>query len=272
MKRVLASAVVCLLRPLVRLLLHNGVPYKSFADTVKWVYVDVAASEFAIKGRKQSDSRVSVLTGLSRKEVHRVALLPDPVDDESVARFNRAARVISGWVRDSNFHDSRNRPASLPVEGKTHSFTALVQKYSGDVPVRAILDELERVGAIQHLRNGNYRLRVRAYVPPTSEDEKLAILGTDVANLISTIEHNIYSESSELYFQRKVVYNNVPEEAMPRLRSMSAKRGQKLLEQVDAWLSQQDRDMNPEVEGTGKMRAGMGVFYFEESLNAEDDE
>ena len=272
MKRVLASAVVCLLRPLVRLLLRNGVPYKSFADMTKWVYVDVARAEFAIEGRKQSDSRVSIITGLSRKEVRRVGLMPNPVNDESIARFNRAARVISGWVRDRDFHDSRNRPASLPVEGESRSFTALVQTYSGDVPARAILDELERVGAIQKLRNGNYRLRVRAYVPPTGEDEKLAILGTDVADLISTIGHNIYSEASELYYQRKVVYNNVPEEAMPRLRSMSARRGQKLLEQIDAWLSQQDRDMNPDVEGSGRMRAGVGVFYFEESLDAEDDD
>ena len=272
MKRVLASAVVCLLRPLVRLLLRNGVPYKSFADMAKWVYVDVANDEFAIEGRKQSDSRVSIITGLSRKEVRRVALLPNPVDDASVERFNRAARVISGWVRDRDFHDSSNRPASLPVEGESHSFSALVQKYSGDVPARAILDELERVGAIQKLRNGKYRLRVRAYVPPTGEDEKLAILGTDVADLISTIGHNIYSEESGLLYQRKVEYNNLPEEAMPRLRALSAGRGQKLLEQIDAWLSQQDRDVNSDVEGSGRMRAGVGVFYFEESLDSDESD
>jgi len=271
-KRVLASAVVYLLRPLVRLLLRNGVPYKSFADMAKWVYVDLASAEFGIEGRKQSDSRVSVITGLSRKEVRRVGLLPNPVNDESVARFNRAARVISGWVRDKEFHDSSNRPASLPVEGESRSFSALVQRYSGDVPARAILDELERVGSIQKLRNGNYRLRVRAYVPPTGEDEKLAILGTDVADLIATIAHNVYADGSELRYQRKVVYDNVPVQAMPRLRAMSARRGQKLLEQIDSWLSQQDRDMNPEVEGSGRMRAGVGVFYFEEPIDPDQND
>jgi hypothetical protein len=257
---------------LVRLLLRNGVPYKSFADMAKWVYVDLASAEFGIEGRKQSDSRVSVITGLSRKEVRRVGLLPNPVNDESVARFNRAARVISGWVRDKEFHDSSNRPASLPVEGESRSFSSLVQRYSGDVPARAILDELERVGSIQKLRNGKYRLRVRAYVPPTGEDEKLAILGTDVADLIATIAHNVYADGSELRYQRKVVYDNVPVQAMPRLRAMSARRGQKLLEQIDSWLSQQDRDMNPEVEGSGRMRAGVGVFYFEEPIDPDQND
>ena len=274
MKRVLASAVVCLLRPLVRLLLRNGVPYRAFADMAKWVYVDIAHSEFGIDGRKQSDTRTSVVTGLSRKEVLRVRQLPNPIEVDSVARFNWAARVIGGWVRDKSFHDSSNRPASLPFDGGGRSFTSLVQKYSGDIGPRAIRDELERVGSIQKLRNGNYRLRVRAYVPPTGEDEKISILGTDVADLISTISHNVYADTSELRYQRRVIYNNVPVEAMPRLRSMSAKRGQKLLEQIDAWLSQQDRDMNPNIGGTGKMRAGVGVYYFEESIDPEsqDDE
>jgi hypothetical protein len=109
-------------------------------------------------------------------------------------------------------------------------------------------------------------------VPPTGEDEKLAILGTDVADLIATIAHNVYADGSELRYQRKVVYDNVPVQAMPRLRAMSARRGQKLLEQIDSWLSQQDRDMNPEVEGSGRMRAGVGVFYFEEPIDPDQND
>ena len=74
----LSAAALRLLRPLVRILLRGGISYKTFADLVKWVYVDVAMKEFGIAGRKQSISRVSVITGLSRKEVLRVRRLSEP--------------------------------------------------------------------------------------------------------------------------------------------------------------------------------------------------
>jgi hypothetical protein len=108
----LSAAVVTLLRPLVRLLLRNGVPYATFADLAKRVYVDVAMEEFGIPGRKQSKSRVSIISGLSRKEVLRVKRLPDPDDLGALQRYNRAARVISGWVRD---HLLRIKPETLSI-------------------------------------------------------------------------------------------------------------------------------------------------------------
>jgi len=73
-----SAAVGRLIRPLVRILLRNGIPFGAFADIVKRVYVEVATEEFGLPGRKQSKSRVSILTGLSRKEVLRVPRLPDP--------------------------------------------------------------------------------------------------------------------------------------------------------------------------------------------------
>src|SRR4030043_2117543 len=74
--KAIAAAITKLLHPLVMFLLRNGVPYQTFADIAKRVYVDVATEEFDIPGRKQSKSRVSILTGLSRKEVLRVKCLP----------------------------------------------------------------------------------------------------------------------------------------------------------------------------------------------------
>ncbi|HEY9148836.1 MAG TPA: DUF6502 family protein, partial [Gammaproteobacteria bacterium] len=82
--KTLAAASLRLLRPLVRILLRNGVSYGAFADWVKWVFVDVADKEFALPGRKQTVSRVSVITGLSRKEVSRVQQL-EAADDSALS-------------------------------------------------------------------------------------------------------------------------------------------------------------------------------------------
>lgn len=269
--QILYAAVLKLLHPLVHILLRNGVPFGTFADLAKRVYVDVASEEFGITGKKQTDSRISVITGLNRKEVRRVKTLAEPFDESVTERYHRAARVISGWVRDQQFSDSSGQPADLPIEGEGTTFSTLVKTFSGDMPVRAVLDELLRVDCITRLENGDVRLLTRAYLPGTEEGEKLGILGTDVRDLIATIDHNLGSQGI-LFFQRKVEYTNLPEEFMERLRALSSEQGQYLLEELDRWLAQHDRDTNPAVEGTGRKRAGLGIYYFEENFEKGEQE
>ena len=75
-------------------------------------------------------------------------------NEETIEHITVPARVVSGWVRDSRFLDSNGQPAVLPVEGNGVSFNELVRHFSGDMPVRAVLDELDRVGVIDHLPDG----------------------------------------------------------------------------------------------------------------------
>ena len=260
----LSAAVIRMLRPLVRILLRNGVSYKTFSDLAKWVYVDVASKEFGIKGRKQSTSRVSVVTGLSRKEVMRVRKLTRPDDSASAEKYNRAARVIAAWRRADDFLDTEGKPAPLPMTGPGATFSELVRNFSGDIPVRAILDELIHIGAVKQREDGTVCLLTRAYIPKSSEAGKLHILGTDVGHLISTIDHNLKPDPTGPYFQRKVAYDNLPDEILPEFRKLSAKKSQKLLENLDQLLTQHDRDVTPTVKGTGRNRAGLGIYYFEE--------
>jgi hypothetical protein len=263
--KAVSAAISTLLRPLVRLLLRNGVPYRSFSDIAKRVYVDVATEEFGIPGRKQSKSRVSVLTGLSRKEVLRVRRLP-PTDDMGAGeRYNRAARVIAGWVRDPRFCKGSGTPAELPFEEGPSSFRELVKTYSGDAPVRAVLDELLRVGTVERQPDRMIRLLERSYIPKRGEIEKIGILGVDTSYLIGTIEHNIRQPDAP-FFQRKVCYDNLPAEALPELEKIAAGRGQALIESLDGWMSTRDRDVNPGIPGTGRMRAGVGIYYFQEKF------
>jgi hypothetical protein len=266
----LSAAVLRLLRPLVRILLRNGVSYSTFSDFVKWVYVDVAGKEFGIEGRKQSTSRVSVITGLSRKEVKRVRLLPRPDDRASTEKYNRAARVIAAWRRDRNFLDAEGKPALLPMAGSDVSFSALVKRFSGDVPVRATLDELIRVGAVERLEDGSVSLLTRTYIPESSDADKLYILGTDVGQLISTIDHNLKSDPIGPFFQRKVAYDNLPDEVLPAFRKLSTKRAQTFLESLDRWLAKRDRDVTATDKGTGRNQAGIGIYYFEEPYSIKE--
>jgi hypothetical protein len=267
-KPILATAVRRLLRPLVRVLLRHGVSFHSFAEWAKRVYVEVGMQEFAIPDKKPTISRVSVLSGLTRKEVQRLLTAdPDAANDAATdERYNRAARVISGWVRDTEFCTAAGRPRTLTIDEDGASFTVLVRRYSGDMPVRAVLDELVRVGAVALLSGARVRLLIRSYVPSASDHEKLGILGSDVADLINSIDHNLQHGRKQPFFQRKVMYDNLPHEALSELRAQCAANSQALLEQLDRRIARRDRDVNPDVRGSGRARAGIGIFYFEEQL------
>jgi len=259
----LSEAAQAVLRPLVRILLRNGVAYGAFAELARRVYAEVAEREFALAGRKQTVSRISTLTGLTRKEVTRIQSEegPSQADNE---RYNRPARVISGWVREKRYHDRRGRPAELQMEGDARSFSALVREFSGDIPPRAMADELARVGAIEIMPDGKVRLLTRAYIPRGDQVEKLGILGADVADLIRTIDHNLTCAPGEAYFQRRVSYDNIPREMLPTLTKQLSRKAQSCLESIDRVLAAADRDRSPAVKGTGRARTGVGIYYFEE--------
>jgi hypothetical protein len=269
-RKTLTASILKLLRPLVRLMLRNGFTYGDFADLSKWTFMDVASKEFGIPGRKQTVSRVSVITGLTRKEVSRLQKIDTPDDSAIAHQYNRAARVISGWLRDPRFQTKKGIPAPLFFDKGKASFSELVKEHSGDVPPRAIYDELVRVGTIAKDESGKITLLSDGYIPRTGEKGKLHILGTDVQLLLDTIDHNLQRDSQTPYFQRKVSYDNLPVEALLEFRNMSAEMSQALLLECDKYLSQHDRDINPDASGTGRKQAGIGIYYFEQDITQDE--
>ena len=269
--QILAAAVARILKPLVRILLRNGMSYKTFANIARSQFVEVARKESGIGGRKQSVSRIAVITGLTRKEVSRLLKFSVPNDKEKSDRYHRASRVVSGWRRDKAFLEANRRPAVLSIVGPGKSFQQLVKRYSGDVPHRAVLDELLSAGVVACPDENRVKLIERAYMPRGDETMKLHILGIDTAFLIDTISHNLKQDGTEPRFQRKVLYDNLPDEVLPALRQLSVKSAQALLEKLDGWLSSQDRDVNPEAGGSGRNTAGLGIYYLEEPHSQEEE-
>jgi hypothetical protein len=261
----LGHTVLRILKPLVRLLLRNGMACAEFSELARRAYVDTAFEDFAIAGRKPSVSRAAVVTGLTRKEVRRL-MTPVPDSDNAAGRsYNRAARVVTGWVRDPMFHDAAGSPAELPLDDSDDrpGFGTLVQKYGADVPARAVLDELARVGIVS-ADAGRVRLLKRAYVPAGDDAQSLHIVGSNVGDLLETLDHNLSHQDARPRFQRTVSYDNVPPEALEEWRRIAAERSQQLLEEFDRLLSSHDRDVSGGPSGEGRMRTGIGIFYFEE--------
>lgn len=266
-------ALAKLLRPLVRLLLKHSFPYSAFESIAKRVYVETAMADFALPGKKPSISRAAILTGLTRKDVNLLLAEPSSRADLSGAYYNRAARVLTAWVREPRFAGLGESPQPLPIDGPD-GFGELVRLHGGDVPTRAVLDELQRVGAVQVLADGRVALRQRAYVPQDSVVQKLGILGTDVGELIETITHNIEHGATDARYQRKVMHVGIPVDALPAFREMSARQSQALLEDLDAWLTEHDIEHLPEsgLPPGDTARVGVGIHYFEQLTSKQESQ
>ena len=269
--RALLSAVLQILRALVRVLLRHGVPYPVFSELARWAYVDVAAREFGLPGRRQTQSRISVITGLSRKEVHRLRNMPPPAEAVDVDRFHRAARIVSAWVRERRYRDEHGEPLRLPFDGPGTTFSDLVARHGGDVPPRAVLDELLGAGTVEREPDGRIRLRTRAYVPSgaTSEPERLALLGSEAAALIETIDHNLQTDPADRWFQRRVAYRGVPAGEVPGVRDFAAAEAQHLLESMDRVLAATVERAGG--HGGPTKRVVLGVYWHEADEGPEGE-
>ena len=91
-----------------------------------------------------------------------------------------------------------------------------------------------------------------------------------MGHLISTIDHNLKSDPIGPFFQRKVTYDNLPDEVLSAFRKLSPKRAQTFLESLDRWLAQHDRDVTATDKGTGRNQAGIGIYYFEEPYSIKE--
>ena len=269
-KQGLLAAYSKLMRPLVRILLRNGVSFGEFSGVLKSTYVSIAAQEFEVPGRKMSKARIAIVTGLTRKEVQRLAEIDE--GDFMVARsnLNRIGRVLHGWHTDPYYTGPYGLPLELPYDSPTEgSFTSLVQTYSGDMTPRAMLEELLRVGVVLQTETGWYKVVRREYVPETLAPDFLERLGEQIHNFVHTIEYNMKkSAPGRGRFERAVVADNgLREEDLPRLDAYVRERCQAVLEDIDNWMAKQKKP-NP-AAGDTVVNTGIGIYHYVVDENDE---
>ncbi len=254
----LVQAARRILRPLVRILLRNGIASDALTELVRQTYVDVADQEFGIEGKRQTIARISVITGLNRKEVSRLRGL-DPLDRNDAVWWNRAAHVLGSWLRDEAFLDRKGDPVDLAFSGDLPSFEALVKKHSGDMYPRSVADELLRLGAIEEV-GGKLRMTKRGYVPAADPERIIDILGLDSAELMETIDHNLQATADDArLFQLKVLSDNVPVEYLDEFNAYSRRLSRPVLEELSRWLAERDRGQDWSGDDE-RVEVGLGIY------------
>ena len=264
------QALLRTLKPLIRLLYRFRISYGVFAEAARYVYVDTARKELLKEGKKASNSRISVVTGIPRNEITR---LSEQGNLESGTNVNRAGRVVSGWVTEKEYQDPKTgKPRDLPVEGASPSLEELVKNHSGGIPLKALLAELLDSGCVRKVEDGVVRLVLFGYLPKTDLVVKLEQVTEDVADLLDTVYNNWNEDRDNNRLQLTARCDNLPEEALDVIRTLCTEKGHVLLQEVLAQLSAYDRDQNTSVFGTGRKKAGLGMYYFESDVEGNFDE
>lgn len=261
----LMAAIKRLLRPLVRLLIAKGVGLAAIADILKEVYVDVAANEFPVSGKRQTDSRISILTGVHRKDVKRLREAADATPDDSSTRAPRSvgigAQVVARWVGSPETSDDQGRPLPLPRQAGSPgapSFDALVEGVSKDVRPRAVLDEWVRLGVATVDEDGRVNLNQAAFVPEKGFDEKAFYLGRNVHDHLAAATHNLLEDGNPT-MERSVHYSDLTPASVEQLNKAAEREGMRALLAINRMaldLAAKDKDKE---EAT--LRANFGLYF-----------
>lgn len=237
-KNLLQSVCRQILRPLASMLLKCGMTWKEFSDISKSVFVEAATEEFGINGRPTNVSRVSILTGISRKEVKRQRDLLSVEATPVTRKTNDATKVLAAWYQDDDFLNTDGKPELLSENGADLSFEALCHRYGGDIAPSTMLKELIKTGAVRRTNGGELEVLSRYYQPTAHDDENLMFAVDRIRDVIATMNNNVFvEEGGELRFGGFADNDKFPVSAIPEFNEYLDKRGQAFLEEIDDWLT-----------------------------------
>jgi hypothetical protein len=260
------NALSQLIDPILTLMFDSRVTVREFTQILREIAVSKANCRISKETGQSNKSRVSILTGLPRSEVTRLLKKPSSLALSGTVH-HPTRKVLSAWFDDSAFLTNEGEPAVLPAFGKRKSFERLVDKHGGGVPVRAMLDELTRIDAIEWLAGQRIRPRDRIPMMTGLTASSISMMGERGRNLFQTLISNAHSTKNPL-FEATAGVDNIDAAGISIGRREVLQQGTSFINGIDGLFNQLKR---APVSKTRKMngamkRMGVTVFYFEEDL------
>jgi hypothetical protein len=255
-----------LLRPLVRLCIRGGMTFPALAQLLRELFVNVAEHDFALEEKQQTDSRVSLLTGIHRKEVARLRGAGAPVN-ETPTTLSLTSAIIARWLAAPEFTDVKGDPLPLPrtASGDAPSFEQLVSSITKDVRPRAVLDEWLDRKLVAINDDEEIVLVDTAFVPRGDDERKWHYLGRNLHDHIAAAAENV-SGPAPRFLERAVHYDGLSAKLAKRLEGRSRELA------VDA-LKIANREANRALakDKGGDYRWNFGIYIYSDGPNDVPD-
>lgn len=272
-KTALAISLLRLLRPLVRIMLREGLTYSHFAAIAQMAFVESAAKDFVGKGMKSSASSVCALTGMTLQEVKAVLVEQERFESSELLEVsNSFARVLHGWHNDRDYVGPYGFPVDLPFEGSALSFVNLTTRHAAGVSPHVVLKELMRVGAVTEVGLNVWKPLKQEYIEPSLSPENLGRMVSLVESLLSTLENNTRGkrDGTDLFERTMIVDAPLTGAQLLELQGYLKVVGGQFLQRVDTFAAVDLQEkMGVKPGEVADIRAGLQCFLYVES--APDD-
>lgn len=244
LKHVYLSALSTLLRPVLRACLKNTIKLGEITEIVKQTLVQLGAEELVKSGEIPNATRLTVMTGVHRKDCTRILGMEREALPEDSSMLSR---VVGLWQGSQRFTTSAGKPRVLTFEGKDNEFSKLVSIVSRELNPGPILKELKRTGMVEESARG-IALVSPVYIPKGNVQEALTLLASDEADLFAAVENNISSSRRRTFLHIKTEFDGVPTPLLEEVNKKLLKDGSLFHEDIERYLSENDKDVNGELE------------------------
>lgn len=259
------------LRPLVRLMLARGVTLPYLTELLKALMVEVADKEFRIGAKAPTDSRVSLVTGVHRKDVSRLRQAMDSSAEIVPSVVSLGAQLVAVWLGSPRYLDDEGRPRPLPrfvSEGGELSFEGLVASVNSDIRSRVVLDEWRRLGVVHFDDERRVCLNAAAFVPAAGFDEKAFYLGHNLHDHAAAAAHNLLG-GQPAFLERSVHYDALSPGSIQLLARQSEEFGMKALLALNkSALVAEQKDTD---DTTPRQRMTFGIYFYAEPTELDAD-
>lgn len=260
------------LQPIALAMLKGNLSASALVQAAKLAYVRAAIARLNIEGRKKTNiSRLSVVTGMTRKEVASYLVSKAPSVSAASPKKqseHRALRVLRAWTTDPRYKVSSGKVIDLPMEGNGRTFASLVRSYAGDVTTVAVLRELERLGAVTRSNSGLLRVRpgsIRAQLRASARFRDFSRLLADFSDTVGQV---LIEREYPLYFGFKDL-ELATESQAARFKDSFARRASLLLDGVEHWRPRDNGKTSRDRSRRTAQRIGVGVYLVEGEARSE---
>jgi hypothetical protein len=239
------------------------VPFPRLAELLRQLYVDVAARDLLPEPKTRTDSRISMLTGVHRKELRRLRNL-SPAELEVPTGVALGNEIIGRWLGSVPWTDDEGHPNPLPRTAPSGmpSFDLLVESVTKDVRPRTVLEAWLSQGLVSLRSDGFVVLDEEAFLPKPGQVEQLFYFARNLHDHIAAAVANIITVDTAPYLDRSVHYDGLSPDAARRLQAFARTAAQRLLVQINREaLRLVDRDT---VAGQATERVNVGVYMLAE--------
>jgi len=264
--RALLAASRRLLRPLMRLMIRNGITFPVLADVLRHLFVEIAVTDILTQPKARTDSRISLLTGVHRKEIRRYREVPpDPMAAPEVVTI--ASQIIARWLGAPPFVDDTGQPKPLPRVAEAGSadpsFDSLVCTVTTDIRSRAVLDDWLGQGLVSLDTADRVVLDVEAFIPRPGGEEQLFYFARNLHDHMAAAVVNISARHGARFLDRSVHYDALTREQVRELRAYARRAAVQVLLDVNRKaLELVGNDRVPDSQP--QHRVNFGVFVFGE--------